>query len=358
MSRTGDIVQDKLGFRMTDEVLIYKMPDSEVRVEMMIHDENLWLTQEKIAVLFGVKRPAVTKHLANIFSEGELDKDAVCSKMEHTATDGKTYRTNFYNLDAIISVGYRINSRQATLFRIWATRILHEYIQKGYAMDDSRLKNPTYLFGADYFEEQLERIRDIRSSERRFYQKVTDIYAQCSADYDKDAEITRQFYATVQNKMHYAISGHTAAEIIFDRANSEAPFMGLTSWKNGPAGMIRAEDTMIAKNYLSEQEIEELNLLASAYLDFAELQAKRGVLMTMADWVSKLDEYLRLSDYGVLQGKGSRNAVQARQRAEREYEVYHAKVLREYQSDFDLFIEAQDGYPGRLEPPEEPKDAQ
>ena len=353
MSRTGDIVQDKLGFRMTDEVLIYKMPDSEVRVEMMIHDENLWLTQEKIAVLFGVKRPAVTKHLANIFSEGELDKDAVCSKMEHTATDGKTYRTNFYNLDAIISVGYRINSRQATLFRIWATRILHEYIQKGYAMDDSRLKNPTYLFGADYFEEQLERIRDIRSSERRFYQKVTDIYAQCSADYDKDAEITRQFYATVQNKMHYAISGQTAAEIIFDRANSEAPFMGLTSWKNGPAGMIRAEDTMIAKNYLSEQEIEELNLLASAYLDFAELQAKRGVLMTMADWVSKLDEYLRLSDYGVLQGKGSRNAVQARQRAEREYEVYHAKVLREYQSDFDLFIEAQDGYPGRLEPPEE-----
>ncbi|WP_217952924.1 virulence RhuM family protein [Adlercreutzia caecimuris] len=358
MSRTGDIVQDKLGFRMTDEVLIYKMPDSEVRVEMMIHDENLWLTQEKIAVLFGVKRPAVTKHLANIFSEGELNKDAVCSKMEHTATDGKTYRTNFYNLDAIISVGYRINSRQATLFRIWATRILHEYIQKGYAMDDSRLKNPTYLFGADYFEEQLERIRDIRSSERRFYQKVTDIYAQCSADYDKDAEITRQFYATVQNKMHYAISGQTAAEIIFDRANSEAPFMGLTSWKNGPAGMIRAEDTMIAKNYLSEQEIEELNLLASAYLDFAELQAKRGVLMTMADWVSKLDEYLRLSDYGVLQGKGSRNAVQARQRAEREYEVYHAKVLREYQSDFDLFIEAQDGYPGRLEPPEEPKDAQ
>ena len=305
-----------------------------------------------------MKRPAVTKHLANIFSEGELDKDAVCSKMEHTATDGKTYRTNFYNLDAIISVGYRINSRQATLFRIWATRILHEYIQKGYAMDDSRLKNPTYLFGADYFEEQLERIRDIRSSERRFYQKVTDIYAQCSADYDKDAEITRQFYATVQNKMHYAISGQTAAEIIFDRANSEAPFMGLTSWKNGPAGMIRAEDTMIAKNYLSEQEIEELNLLASAYLDFAELQAKRGVLMTMADWVSKLDEYLRLSDYGVLQGKGSRNAVQARQRAEREYEVYHAKVLREYQSDFDLFIEAQDGYPGRLEPPEEPKDAQ
>ena len=200
--------------------------------------------------------------------------------------------------------------------------------------------------------------RSIRSSERRFYQKVTDIYAQCSADYDKDAEITRQFYATVQNKMHYAISGQTAAEIIFDRANSEAPFMGLTSWKNGPAGMIRAEDTMIAKNYLSEQEIEELNLLASAYLDFAELQAKRGVLMTMADWVSKLDEYLRLSDYGVLQGKGSRNAVQARQRAEREYEVYHAKVLREYQSDFDLFIEAQDGYPGRLEPPEEPKDAQ
>ena len=336
-----DIIQDKLGFRMTDEVLIYKMPDSEVRVEMMIHDENLWLTQEKIAALFGVKRPAVTKHLANIFAEGELEKEAVCSKMEHTAADGKKYQTNFYNLDAIISVGYRINSRQATMFRIWATRVLHEYIQKGYAMDDSRLKNPTYLFGADYFEEQLERIRDIRSSERRFYQKVTDIYAQCSADYDKDADITRQFYATVQNKMHYAISGQTAAEIIFDRADHTAPFMGLTSWKNGPAGMIRAEDVVIAKNYLSEIELSELNLLVNAYLDFAELQAKRGVLMTMEDWVSKLDDYLRMSDYGVLRGNGSRSASQARGRAEKEYEAFHAKVLREYQSDFDLFIEGQ-----------------
>lgn len=352
MPDNNDIVQDKLGFRMTDEVLIYKMPDSEVRVEMMIHDENLWLTQEKIAVLFGVKRPAVTKHLSNIFADGELEKEAVCSKMEHTASDGKTYQTNFYNLDAIISVGYRINSRQATLFRIWATRVLHEYIQKGYAMDDSRLKDPTYLFGADYFEEQLERIRDIRSSERRFYQKITDIYAQCSADYDKDAEITRQFYATVQNKMHFAISGQTAAEIIFDRANSKEPFMGLTSWRNGPSGMIRAEDALIAKNYLSEKELSELNLLVSAYLDFAELQAKRGVLMTMADWVSKLDEYLRLSDYGVLQDKGSRNALQAKQRAQKEYEAYHAKVLKEYQSDFDLFLEEQNEHLGNSGPGE------
>lgn len=341
MAERGDIIQDKLGFRMTDEVLIYKMPDSEVRVEMMLHDENLWLTQEKIAVLFGVNRPAVTKHLSNIFAEGELEKESVCSKMEHTAADGKTYRTNFYNLDAIISVGYRINSRQATLFRIWATRLLHEYIQKGYVMDDSRLKNPGYLFGADYFEEQLERVRDIRSSERRFYQKITDVYAQCSADYDKDAEITRQFYATVQNKIHYAISGRTAAEIICDRANNESPFMGLTSWKNGPRGMIRMDDTLIAKNYLSEREISELNLLVSAYLDFAEIQAKRGVLMTMDAWVKKLDEYLRMSDYGILEGKGSRNAAQARRHAEHEFDVYHKRALREHQSDFDLFIEAQ-----------------
>lgn len=333
-----DPMQNKLCFRMTDELLIYKTPDAEIRVEILIHNEDLWLTQEKIAQLFGVQRPAVTKHLKNIFSEGELDKDSVCSKMERTAADGKTYQTNFYNLDAIISVGYRINSGQATLFRIWATSVLKEYMKKGYVMDDERLKNPEYLFGQDYFEEQLERIRDIRSSERRFYQKITDIYAQCSADYDKDAEITRQFFATVQNKMHYAISGKTAAEIICERADRSLPFMGLTSWKNGPQGMVRSSDTAIAKNYLDQSELSALNLLVSAYLDFAEMQAKRGVLTTMQDWVKKLDDYLRLSDYGVLEGKGEHSAAQAIKLAEREFEAYHEKTMRSYQSDFDQYL--------------------
>lgn len=338
MSEHVDPIQQKLGFRLNDEVLIYRMPDSEIRVEILIHKENLWLTQAKIAQLFGVQRPAVTKHLRNIFNEGELVEDAVCSKMEHTAEDGKTYLTNFYNLDAIISVGYRINSRQATMFRIWSTQVLKEYLRKGYVMNDERLKNPEYVFGKDYFEEQLERIRDVRSSERRFYQKVTDIYAQCSADYDKDAEITRQFFATVQNKMHYAISGQTAAEIICARADRNAPFMGLTSWKNGPGGMIRQADTLIAKNYLSEDELTELNLLVSAYLDFAELQAKRGALMTMQGWIDKLDDYLRMSNFGILEGKGERSAAQALKQATSEFEAYHARVLKEYQSDFDQYM--------------------
>ena len=335
----ADIIQQKLGFRMTDEVLIYRTPDSEVRVEILLHEENLWLTQEKIAQLFGVERSVITKHLGNVFKEGELAKEAVCAKFAHTASDGKKYQTNFYNLDAIISVGYRVSSRQATMFRIWATQVLNEYLRKGYAMDDERLKNPDYLFGKDYFEEQLERIRDIRSSERRFYQKVTDIYAQCSSDYDKDAEVTRQFYATVQNKMHYAISGKTAAEIICERADRNLPFMGLTSWKNGPHGAIRVGDVCIAKNYLSEGELDGLNRLVSAYLDFAELRAKRGVLTNMQEWVEKLDEYLRMSDFGVLEGKGQRSAEQAKSHAEAEYEAYHARVMAEYQSDFDMFWE-------------------
>lgn len=334
----NSLFQGELGFKMTDEVLIYKTPDSEVRVEIMIHDENLWLTQEKIAQLFGVKRPAVTKHLSNIFKEGELNKDSVCSKMEHTASDGKRYQTNFYNLDAIISVGYRINSRQATMFRIWATQVLKEYMQKGYVMNDERLKDPNYIFGKDYFDEQLERIRDIRSSERRFYQKITDVYAQCSSDYDRDSEITKEFYATVQNKMHYAITGQTAAEIICSRADSSLPNMGLTSWKNGPHGMIRLGDVLVAKNYLTEKEISELNLLASAYLDFAELQAKRGLIMTMQDWVEKLNEFLSLSNYGILESKGTRTAVQAKNRAENEFRKYHANLLSVYQSDFDKYL--------------------
>jgi len=244
-------------------------------VEIFLRDETVWLTQEKIAQLFGVQRPAITKHLKNIFNSGELQEFSVSSILEHTAADGKTYKTKFYNLDAIISVGYRVNSRQATHFRIWATQVLKEYIIKGFAMDDERLKNPNNIFGKDYFEEQLARIRNIHSSERRFYQKITDIYTQCSADYDPNEMITKQFFAAVQNKLHFAISGQTAAEIIYQRVSSEKTNMGLTSWKNAPKGAIRKTDVSIAKNFLNEKELDGLNRIVTMYLDYAEMQAQK-----------------------------------------------------------------------------------
>jgi len=226
-----------------------------VKVEIFLRDENVWLTQAKIAELFDIDRSVITKHLKNIFESGELQEDSVCANFAHTAADGKTYQTKFYNLDAIISVGYRVNSQRATHFRIWATQVIKEYIIKGFAMDDERLKNPNNIFGKDYFEEQLARIRDIRSSERRFYQKITDIYAQCSADYDPNTDITKQFFATVQNKLHFAISGQTAAEIIRQRVSSKKTNMGLTTWKNTPKGAIRKTDVSIAKNYLDEKKV-------------------------------------------------------------------------------------------------------
>jgi len=241
------------------ELLLYTTPNGKVKVEIFLKDENIWLTQTKIAELFGGKRPAITKHLKNIFETGELNEKSVSSILEHTAKDGKKYQTLFYNLDAIISVGYRVNSSQATHFRIWATERLKEYIIKGFTMDDERLKNPDHIFGKDYFEEQLARIRDIRSSERRFYQKITDIYAQCSADYNPDEEITKNFFATVQNKLHFAITNQTAAEIIFTRVDSAKPNMGLTNWKNSTKGKIRKTDVSIAKNYLNEKELDYLN---------------------------------------------------------------------------------------------------
>src|SRR3989344_3758155 len=234
------------------EFLLYTTPNGKVKVEIFLYNENIWLTQDKIALLFGVQRPAISKHLKNIFESGELQENSDSSILEHTADDGKTYKTKFYNLDAIISVGYRVNSTQATHFRIWATQVLKEYIIKGFAMDDERLKNPNNIFGKDYFEEQLARIRDIRSSERRFYQKITDIYAQCSADYDPHSKITEEFFATVQNKLHWAITGQTAAEIIYSRANSRKNNMDLTTWKNAPKGKIRKLDIIVAKNYLNK----------------------------------------------------------------------------------------------------------
>lgn len=320
------------------EFLIYTTPSGKIKVEAFIHNENIWLTQDKIAILFGVGRPAITKHLKNIFLSGELQENSVSSILEHTATDGKKYLTKFYNLDAIISVGYRVNSTQATHFRIWATERLKEYIIKGYTMDDERLKNPHNVFGKDYFEEQLARIRDIRSSERRFYQKITDIYAQCSADYDKNSTETQQFFATVQNKLHWAISKQTAAEIVYSRADSEKQNMGLTSWKNAPDGRIRITDVSIAKNYLNEHELNGLNRIVTMYLDYAEMQATKHQAMYMKDWITKLDAFLQFNERDVLTNAGKVTAEVAKVFAAGEFEKYRVIQDRLFESDFDKLL--------------------
>jgi hypothetical protein len=312
-----------------------------VKVEIFLRNENIWLTQEKIALLFGVQRPAITKHLKNIFESGELDEKVVSSILEHTtihgAIVGKTQNqpVKFYSLDAILSVGYRVNSAQATQFRIWATERLKEYIIKGFTMDDERLKNPNTIFGKDYFEEQLARIRDIRSSERRMYQKITDIYAQCSADYDPNEEITKQFFATVQNKLHFAITGKTAAEIIHERVNSAKTNMGLTVWKNSPKGKIRETDVVVAKNYLNEDEIDGLNRIVEMYLLFAESQALRGKIMYMKDWVKKLDTFLKFNERQILDDAGKISHEIAEALALEEYEKYRKERDKNYISDFD-----------------------
>ena len=317
------------------EFLLYTTPNGKVKVEIFLRDENVWLTQAKIAELFDIDRSVITKHLKNIFESGELQEDSVCANFAHTAADGKTYQTKFYNLDAIISVGYRVNSRQATHFRIWATQVLKEYIIKGFAMDDERLKNPNNIFGKDYFEEQLARIRNIRSSERRFYQKITDIYAQCSADYDPNEAITKQFFATVQNKLHFAISGQTTLEIIAHRVDSKRPYIGITSWKNSPKGAIRKTDVSIAKNYLDEKELNLLNRIVTMYLDYAEMQAQKGIVMYMKDWVAKLDAFLRFNEEDVLQDSGKVSHDVAVALAECEYEKYRVVQDRMLESDFD-----------------------
>jgi hypothetical protein len=326
------------------EFLLYTTPNGKVKVEIFLHDENIWLTQDKIALLFGVQRPAITKHLRNIFESGELDEKLVSSILElttqHGAIKGKlqTNEVKSYNLDAIISVGYRVNSTQATHFRIWATERLKEYIIKGFTMDDERLKNPNTIFGKDYFEEQLARIRDIRSSERRFYQKITDIYAQCSADYDGNSEVTQRFFATVQNKLHWAISRQTAAEIIYTRADSQKSNMGLTTWKNAPKGQIRKTDVSIAKNYLGEKELTGLNRIVSMYLDYAEMQANDRKVMYMKDWVEKLHAFLKFNEKDILDNPGTVSADIAKTFAEKEYEKYRIIQDRLLESDFDRHV--------------------
>jgi len=321
-----------------NEILLYTTPNGKVKVEIYLQNETIWLTQDKIAILFGVQRPAITKHLKNIFESGELIENSVSSILELTAEDGKVYKTKFYNLDAIISVGYRVNSMQATHFRIWATALLKEYIIKGFVMDDERLKNPNNIFGKDYFEEQLARIRDIRSSERRFYQKITDIYSKCSADYNLNTQITKDFFATVQNKLHWAITGHTAAELIASRADSSKENMGLTTWKNAPKGSIRKTDVGVAKNYLNEKELDGLNRIVAMYLDYAENQAIKGTVMFMKDWVLKLDAFLQFNEESVLNHQGKISHEVALALAESEYDKYSVIQDKLIESDFDLQI--------------------
>jgi len=328
----------------TTEFLLYKSDDGDVKVDVLLINENIWMPQKRVAELFGVQRPAITKHFKKIFDDGELDEKVVSSVLEHTtkhgAIVGKTQSRSvkYYNLDAIISVGYRVNSNRAVQFRIWANKILKEYIIKGFAMDDERLKDPKPIFGKSYFKEQLDRIRDIRSSERMFYQQITDIYAQCSIDYDKGSDMTKVFFATVQNKLHWAITGNTAAEIISARADSKRSKMGLTSWKNSPDGPIRKCDVVIAKNYLSEPEIKSLNRIVTMYLDYAEHQAEKNIPMTMNDWVTKLNAFLKFNEEEILQDSGKVTAEIAKQFAESEFEKYRPLQDKKYISDFDRMV--------------------
>ncbi len=318
-----------MGERQLAEIVIYQTEDGQTKISVHFEGETAWLTQKKLAELFDVDRTVVTKHLKNIFDEKELHENSVSAKIAHTASDGKRYITKYYNLDVIISVGYRVNSDRATKFRIWVTQKLREYIIKGFVLDDERMKQGGQK--ARYFEELLQRVRDIRSSERNFYQKVTDIYAT-SIDYRKDDELTEEFFAAVQNKMHYAVHGYTAAEIIARRANSKKPMMGLTSFKGK---YVTAEDVKIAKNYLSQSELNQLNLIVTLYLDFAELQATNERPMKMIDWITKLDEFLKLSEKRLLTNSGKISAKAARKKAALEFDKYRKLREAEYISDFD-----------------------
>ena len=305
-------------------------------VEMRYEEENIWLTQKKMAQLYDVTVAAINQHIKKIFADKELDADAVIKQYLITATDGKKYKANHYNLQMIIAVGFKVNSERAVQFRKWVNHIAKEYTIKGWVMDDERLKRGTYLTDK-YYEEQLERIREIRASERKFYQKVTDIYAT-AVDYDSTAKATRRFYANVQNKMHFAVHGHTAAELIVDRADSRKPHMGLTSWQDAPNGKIKPSDVIVAKNYLTEPEMQQLNRMVSAYLDYAEDMAKRKIPLTMADWEERLNRFIEMFEYGLLKDAGKVTAEIARLHALSEFEKYRVIQDKEYISDFDRFV--------------------
>ena len=324
------------------EMVLYRTEDDSVTVSALIKDESIWITQKAMAELFGVQTPAISKHLKNIFEQGELKEEVVVSKMEittpHGAMPGKTQNspTNYYNLDAIISVGYRVNSIQATQFRIWATNILKEYMIKGFAMDDERLKLAKTTFGKDYFRELLERVRSIRASERRIWQQITDIFAECSIDYSKDSEITYRFYATVQNKFHYAITGKTAAEIVYDLADHTKEHMGLTTWKNAPDGRILKSDTPIAKNYLNEKEIRQLERAVTGYFDYIEDLIERENVFTMQEFADSINAFLEFRQYEILKDNGRISHKQAQEKAYAEYEIYNK--TQPIESDFDRVI--------------------
>lgn len=319
------------------EVVLYQTDDGNVNVSVIYYNESFWLTQKAMGELFGVNSQAITKHLKNIYEEGELSKEATCSKMEQVQIEGNREvkrNLDFYNLDAIIAVGYRISSMKATKFRQWATTTLKEYIIKGFVLNDDMLKNGP-KFGKDYFDELLERIKEIRASERRFYQKITDIYAQCSYDYDPKSETTRTFFKTVQNKLLFAITGHTAPEIIHDRADSTKDHMGMQTWKNAPDGKILKSDVTVSKNYLSKEEISGLNDIVNMYLDYAENQAKRNKLMSMNDWITKLDSFLQFNEYDLMENLGIISREVANSLAIKEYEKYRVIQDDNYVSDFD-----------------------
>jgi hypothetical protein len=324
----------------SNKFLFYSTDEGKQNIQVYLdqYGETVWMTQKGMSEVFGVGIPNISKHLSNIFSEGELIEESVVSKMETTAADGKNYLTTFYNLDAIISVGYRVNSQNATRFRIWATGILKEYLTKGFAMDDDRLKQGSTLFGKDYFDELLVRIREIRASERRFYQKVTDLY-MTAADYDPKSPTTQKFFATVQNKLEFAITGMTAPEIITNRASSDKRNMGLTSWKGKTKGdKIHSTDVTVAKNYLSEVELDQLNRLVSVYLEQAELMASRGNIMSMNEWADRLNAFLQFNQYEILNNAGSISRKVADKFAKGEYDKFRVIQDREYQSDFDKVV--------------------
>jgi hypothetical protein len=336
------------------EIILYRTAEGAARIEVLYEGETFWLSQRRIAELFGVEVPTVSYHLKGIYASGELTHGATVRRIRRVQREGDrevTREIDFYNLDAIISVGYRVNSARATQFRIWATQTLKEFIIKGFVLDDERLKL-NKRFGKDYFDELLERIREIRASERRFYLKITDIYEQCSIDYDKDAAITQTFFKTVQNKLHWAVTGHTAAELIAERADANKPSMGLTTWKNAPEGKVLKSDVSVAKNYLVVPEIKELERIVGMYLDYAENQAGRQIAMRMADWVSRLDAFLAFNEYEVLTNAGTVSAEVAKRLAEEQYSAFRVRQDEAFEGDFEREVKRIEGRRGPGRDPE------
>lgn len=340
---TTELIQNSL----ESNILLYKTAQGETRIEVIFNNETFWMSQKRMADLFGVDRATIAYHLSQIYESGELTKEATCRKIQQVQLEGErdVERTPlFYNLDTIIAVGYRVNSYQATQFRIWATSVLKEFIIKGYVLDDERLKQGRH-FGKDYFDDLLERIREIRTSERRYYQKITDVYAECSADYDAKSESTKLFFKMVQNMMHLAVTHHTAAEIVFNRADAEQPHMGLTTWEKAPNGRVQKSDTIVAKNYLSDTELKQLNGITTSFLDFAETRAQRHIITTMEDWRKRLAQFLAAMDYEANPSAGTVSQDEARAKAYGEYEKYKLIQDRSYISDFDRFNNGDDEMP-------------